>query len=186
MKKIREPLYGSVQKEELLQKCFEYLAKTGLENVSMRSMCEETGIVMSSMYYWFGNKDGVIVSATEWGLNYVVEELFEYVYKYIDNLQITIITFSEFAMQYKKQLRFIYQVVTSLKYGEHIRHMADKLSYVCDVYAQKISEYFGTNKQDIIPYIYLLLSAVFDYVIWCDKNKMETELSDHENVKVGQ
>jgi len=177
MKNMREPSYDNVQKEDLLKKCFDYLVETGLESVSMRNMCDETGIVMSSMYYWFGNKDGVILSATEWGLNHVAGELFEYIYKYIYNLQITIITFSEFAMQYKKQLRFIYQVVTSLKYGEDMRPLANKLSLVCDIYAEKISNHFNCNKQELIPYIYLFLSAVFDYVIWYDKQKMEIELS---------
>ncbi len=177
MKKMREPSYDNVQKDDLLKKCFDYLVATGLESVSMRNMCSETGIVMSSMYYWFGNKDGVILSATEWGLKSVAGDLFEYIYKYIDNLQITIITFSEFAMQYKNQLRFIYQVATSLKYGEHIRPLSKELSSVCDIYAGRIADHFGCNKQKLIPDIYLFLSAIFDYVIWYDKEKMETELS---------
>ena len=174
---MREPSYDIIQKEELLRTCFEYLSKTGLESVSMRNMCDETGIVMSSMYYWFGNKDGVILSATEWGINHVVEELFEYMYKYIDNLQITIITFSEVAMQYKKQLRFIYQVVTSLKYGEEMRDLSDKLFNVCEVYAEKIASHFDVNKQDVLPCVHLFLSAVLEYVIWYNKPKLEMELS---------
>ena len=174
---MREPSYDTIQKEDLLKKCFDYLSEAGLESVSMRKMCEETGIAMSSVYYWFGNKEGVILSATEWGLDNVIGELFDYIYRYIDNLQITIITFPEFAMQYKNQLRFIYQVVTSLKYGDSIRSLSNKLSEVCDTYAGKISNHFGCNKQSVVPYTYLFVSAVLDYVIWYDRNKMENELS---------
>lgn len=168
---------NNIQKDEILRKAFEYFVDNGLENVTMRNLCKETGMSVSSAYYWFGDKDGAIISATEWGLDDVAGKLFEYIYKYIDNLQIVIITFSEFAMEYKKQLRFIYQVATSTKYGNEIRPLAAKLSLVYDRYSEIIAKHFGCNKQDIIPYAYLFVSAVLDYVVWNDKNKMEVELS---------
>lgn len=177
MKNMREPSYDNVQKEDLLKKCFEYLIETGLENVSMRKMCDETGMAMSSVYYWFGNKDGAIMNATEYGLNYVSEIIFEFVYKYIDNLECTIITFPEFIMKYKEQLRFIYQVVTSHKYGNDIRLIANRLSEVYEHYAEKVAEHFKCSKFEVLPYVYLFVSAVLDYVIWHDEQKIEIELS---------
>ncbi len=178
MDKMREPSYDTINKEALLKKCFNYLVNSGLESASMRKMCDSTGIGMSSAYYWFKNKDGMILNATEWGLNHVVEKLFEYIFKYLDNLQITIITFSEVAMQYRTQLRFIYQVATSLKYGDSVRPLlADLISRACDKYAEDIAVHFKCNKNELMPHVYLFVSSVLDYVMWQDKNKMEIELS---------
>ena len=143
----------------------------------MRKMCDETGMAVSSAYYWFGNKDGAILSATEYGLNRVADILFDYVYQYIDNLECIMITFSEFIMKYKAQLRFIYQVVTSQKYGDKIRPIANRLTEIYDRYTEIIADHFGCRKQELQPYVYLFISAVLDYVIWHDKDKMEVELA---------
>lgn len=174
---MREPSMNNIQKDEILKKCFDYFVQQGLESISMRKMCEETGMAMSSIYYWFGNKDGAIMNATEYGLNRVAEIIFEFVYKYIDNLECTIMIFPEFIMKYKEQLRFIYQVVTSYKYGNDIRMMANKLSEVYEHYAETIAYHFKCSKFEVLPYVYLFVSAVLDYVIWHDKQKMEVELS---------
>lgn len=174
---MREPSMNNIHKDEILKKCFDYFVEHGLESISMRKMCEETGMAMSSAYYWFGNKDGAILSATEYGLNQVADILFDYVYQYIDNLECIIITFSEFIMKYKSQLRFIYQVVTSQKYGNEIRPIANRLTEVYDHYTEIIAKHFGCRKTELRPYVYLFISAVLDYVIWHDKSKMEVELA---------
>jgi len=174
---MREPSMNNIQKDEILQKCFEYFVRQGLESISMRKMCEETGMAMSSVYYWFGNKDEAIINATEFGLNHVADKLFGYVFKYIDNLEFIIITFSEFVMKYKSELRFIYQVVTSKKYGNQIRPIANRLTNVYDRYTAVLAEHFKCNKSELKPYVYLFISAVLDYVIWHDKEKMEIELA---------
>ncbi len=168
---------NNIQKDEILKKCFTYFVEHGLESISMRKMCDETGMAVSSAYYWFGNKDGAILSATEYGLNRVAGILFDYVYQYIDNLECIMITFSEFIMKYKAQLRFIYQVVTSQKYGDKIRPIANRLTEIYDRYTEIIADHFGCRKQELQPYVYLFISAVLDYVIWHDKDKMEVELA---------
>ncbi len=174
---MREPSMNNIQKDEILKKCFTYFVEHGLESISMRKMCDETGMAVSSAYYWFGNKDGAILSATEYGLNRVAGILFDYVYQYIDNLECIMITFSEFIMKYKAQLRFIYQVVTSQKYGDKIRPIANRLTEIYDRYTEIIADHFGCRKQELQPYVYLFISAVLDYVIWHDKDKMEVELA---------
>lgn len=174
---MREPSMNNIQKDEILKKCFTYFVEYGLESISMRKMCDETGMAVSSAYYWFGNKDGAILSATEYGLNRVAGILFDYVYQYIDNLECIMITFSEFIMKYKAQLRFIYQVVTSQKYGDKIRPIANRLTEIYDRYTEIIADHFGCRKQELQPYVYLFISAVLDYVIWHDKDKMEVELA---------
>jgi AcrR family transcriptional regulator len=174
---MREPTMNNIRKEEILKKCFKYLSECGLENVSMRNLCNEIDMSMSSVYYWFEDKDGVIINATEWGVKYVADELFNYIFKYLNNLQIIIITFSEYALRYQNELRFIYQVATSKTYGEKIIPLANNLSTIYDNYAEKIANHFGCNKQELVPYVYLFVSAVLDYVIWHDKNKMEIELN---------
>lgn len=174
---MREPAVRDVDKDEILCKCFAYLSANGLEKTSMRNLCKETGLGMGSIYYWFENKDNLIVNATEWGLHSVVGELFEYVYKYIDNLECVVITFSEVAMKYKRELRFIYQVAASTQYDDEIRNIVKNSSSKYEKYADTMSKHFNCNKNEILPFVHLFVSAVLDYVIWLDKDKLEIELA---------
>lgn len=167
----------SQKKEEMLSKCFEYFVEHGLENVTMRKLCEQTGIAISSAYYWFGNKDNMLIQATEWGLKHVTDKLFSFIYKYIDNLECVILTFPEYVMKYKEQVRFIYQLATSKKYGGDMRPTANKLIQLYDNYNSRIAGCFECDDKELQPYVYLFVSAVLDYVIWNDKEKLEIEIA---------
>lgn len=174
---MREPSMNPEQKEEILKKCFGYFVRHGLEGVTMRKMCEQTGIAVSSAYYWFGNKDKAILDATEWGLKFVSDRLFDYVYRYRDNLECVILTFSEYAMKYKEELRFVHQVATSQKYGSEMRPIANRLTSVYDKYIATLASEFKCDENELRPYGYLFVSSVLDYVVWHDKPKMETEIA---------
>lgn len=174
---MREPSMNNIFKDEILKKCFQYFVHHGIESISMRKMCVETGMAMSSIYYWFGSKDNMILEVTEWGLKDVSDRLFSYVYEYKDDLQYVIFTFSEYAMKYKEQLGFIHQVATSKKYGNQVRPIANKLSLVYDEYCDMIAKVINCDSKDLKPYVYLFVSAVLDYVVWHDKEKMEIEIT---------
>jgi len=174
---MRLPSMDTLQKEEMLGKCFDYFVENGLEGVTMRKLCDQTGIAVSSAYYWFGNKDNMLIQATEWGLKQVSEKLFSFVYKYIDNLECIILTFPEYVMKHKEQVRFIYQLATSKKYGGDMRPIANRLINVYDNYCSKIADDFGCDSKELQPFVYLFISAVLDYVIWNDKEKIEIEIA---------
>lgn len=50
MQKLREPYERDIQKE-ILGKCFEYLVQKGLEQASVKNLCEETGISSDKEFY---------------------------------------------------------------------------------------------------------------------------------------
>ena len=66
------------KRDSILKACFYCLVKTGLEKTSMRDLCEASDTFSSSLYYMFENKDKIVLNATEYGLNIVVNSLFEY------------------------------------------------------------------------------------------------------------
>lgn len=174
---MRLPSMDTVQKEEMLKKCFDYFVEHSLEGITMRKMCDQTGIAISSAYYWFGNKDKVILEATEWGLKYVSEKLFSFVHEYRDNLECIILTFPEYTMKYKEQLRFIHQVATSKRYGNEMRPIANRLTLLYDKYCATFASDFNCSDKDLQPYVYLFISAILDYVVWNDKDKIEIEIA---------
>ena len=172
---MRKPFERDIKKE-ILGKCFGYLARKGLEKASIKNLCEETGISSGSIYYWFKDKDEAVLDSAEYGLTAVTNELFDYVFSHIDDVGYVLKTFTQKLMEYKKELRFIYQVTTSNQYGERMRTIADKLDSVYITYAEKLSKSLNCDSEKLLPIVYLFISATLDYVVWEDKAKMEHEL----------
>ena len=54
----------NVQKDNVLKKCFECLIETGIEGASIKDFSNATGMTASSLYYWFTDKDEIVLDAT--------------------------------------------------------------------------------------------------------------------------
>ncbi len=172
---MRKPHERDIRKE-ILGQCFNYLVGKGLENASVKNLCEETGISSGSIYYWFKNKEELVLDSTEYGLHGVTNMLFDYVFAHIDDIKEVISSFPDKLMVYKRELRFIYQVTTSNKYGDRMRSVADKLDRVYITYAQKLSESLNCNFNELLPIVYLFISATLDYIVWEDRTKVKCEM----------
>lgn len=172
---------SSVEKENkrngILKACFYCLVKTGLEKMSMRDLSKATGAFSSSLYYMFKNKDDIILNATEYGLNIVVNSLFEYAFTHINNMKEFLNDFPAKVEEYKEELRFIYQVVASPQYGDEMRLLTNKLSSGYDEYADILSEYLGGSYEQLRPFVRLAIAVVVDFVIWGDAAGMQMKMN---------
>ena len=119
---MREPSMNNIQKDEILKKCFAYFVEYGLESISMRKMCDETGMAMSSAYYWFKDKDEAVLDSAEYGLNVVTDKLFNYVFSHIEDVKEVINSFPEkftydaYAMKLADRLGCEYEVLQAFVY----------------------------------------------------------------------
>ena len=113
--------YQKVDEKAVLENVFSFLVKQGLESASIREICKGTGIAQGSLYYWFDDKTTIICEATEYGLKKVTDEIFEYVFSSVDDLKGFFENCLDRISEYKEELRFIYQIVASPKYGERLR-----------------------------------------------------------------
>lgn len=173
---MKAATYQTTDENEILDTVFSFLVKQGLENASIREICKGTGIVQGSLYYWFDDKTKIICEATEYGLHKVTDAIFEYVFLSIDDLPNFFANCLDYIANYKKELRFIYQMVASPKYGEKIRRDGKYFKAMYDKYAVKLSEHLNYDLEKVKPIVYLLVSAILDYAVWDDKENAQTEI----------
>lgn len=173
---MREPTERDVNKKYVLLKCFKCLTKIGVEQITTRNFSDETGMATSSLYYWFKDKDELIVDATEFGLHYIVEKLFRYALDNINNVEYLCNEFYKIADEYKMELRLILQIVNSPKYGERIREHSGSLSRIYDEYTDELAEAINVNCSDIRGVVDLFISTITYYVMWEDKDKLQHEI----------
>lgn len=110
----------------------------------------------------FKNKDDIVLNATEYGLNIVVNSLFEYAFTHINNMKEFLNDFPAKVEEYKEELRFIYQVVASPQYGDEMRFLTNKLSSGYDEYTDILSEYLGCSYEKLRPFVRLAIAVVLD------------------------
>lgn len=168
--------YQTTDKSELSERVFPYLVKLGLENISIRELCKGTGIAQGTLYYWFKTKTNIVCETTEWGLKKVTDEIFDYVFASLDDLRGFFSNCIDEISKYKKELCFVYQLAASPVYGEKMRADGKELNFIYDKYIHRLSERLNCDEQTLRPLVYLFISAVLNYVIWDEREKVQTQL----------
>lgn len=165
-----------IKKEVILKNCFECIIKHGIEKVSIRTFSEATGMTLSSLYYWFKDKDEIILDSTEYGIKEIVDKLFEYAMENVQDVKKMCEEFPKIVKKYENTLKAIFQIATSPQYGKKIIKLTDGFSGLYDIYAQKLSEQLS------IPYDYtrqlvnLFISSIVDCVTWSEWEKLSMEI----------
>lgn len=172
---MRQATY-SINREDILEKTFNYLVKNGLENITIRELCKGTGIAQGSLYYWFDDKMNIICESTEYGFETVSRKIFEYAFSAVDDLEKFFKECMSYISLYKDELRFIYQMAASPIYGEKIRANANNYEWY-RVYAEKLSKKLGCTSDELLPLVYLFISTILNYVIWEKKEGTAAQLT---------
>ena len=76
----------------------------------------------------------------------------------------------------KKQLKFIYQVAGSPRYGGLLRQLAKELDILYASFTTELAEEIGCTADDLLPYVRLFVSVVREYALQDDKELVEKNL----------
>lgn len=160
----------------ILDKLFDYISGHGLENITIRDLCRETGLAQGTLYYWFNDKMSLICEAAEYGLKRAANRIFEYAFSSMNNLRGFFDSCLSEVSRQRDELRFIYQMAASPVYGKRIRENGHELEKMYDRYVEKLAEALDCDPQALQPAVYLFISAVLDYIIWDDTEKTQLQL----------
>ena len=163
-------------KTEFLAASFGYLVNNGLETMSIRNLCKNTGISIGSVYYWFEGKDDLTVSATEYGIDSVVSDFVDFAISKSKNIDDFLDKFMLIMKQYSDKIKFICQVVSSPVYGEKLRHKSSSFRAVYDKYALVFSERMNCPYDDTRAIFYMMASVVLDYSVWGSEESTKLQI----------
>ena len=173
---MREPTERDVKKDIVLEKCWNCMAQKGIEGISVKDFSDATGMSASSLYYWFEDKDEIVLDAVKWGLDSNVNGIFDFAFKHTNDLEKLCRGIVKIAQDKKLEFRLIFQVATSPQYGKYIRQIADNLDALYMKYTEVLSKKLGIPFEKLFPYVNLVVSSFVDCVIWEDWGKLEDEM----------
>ena len=173
---MRNPAEREIKKDIVLQQCFECLTEKGIESITIKDFSAATGMAMSSIYYWFDDKDEIVLDAVEWGLHKNIDEIFDYAFKHTDDLIQLCNGIKKLAQKNKKYFRLIFQITTSPRYGESVREFSSKLEYEYKRYTETLAEKLNMNFDKLYPFVNLFISVFVDCVMWDSWKKFDMEI----------
>ncbi len=162
-------------KTELLTKLYNNFIENGLDQTSMRDLCKGTGVSLGSLYYWFDDKEDLVIQVALWGLGNIIRDFFD------SDLEAfcDIISFfhgcSKKFEELKKPLRFIYQVALSPAYGPRFQKDSDELVDELDGLVNRIIRKFSLDYASFMPIVLCFLSAIIRDVVWDDKKALDVQ-----------
>ncbi len=164
-------------KQKILEGTFDYLIKNGLENASIRNICNHTGFAKGTITHYYYKKDDMICAAAEYGLKCISDKIFKNFYNDASDIDGFFNTCLDYIDNVKNELRFIYQVASSPVYGERIHNSNFRFRHSYDDYARKLADMSGGSFDDIQPIIYSFAATVIDYAIWQDRKETQIQLN---------
>lgn len=168
---MKQATESKFNQDEVLQKCFECLVSNGLENTSIRTFSFASGLNSSSLYYWFHNKDEIVLDATLYGLKSIIDDLFTQAYGYLNDLDTLFTQFPRVIVSYKNHLRLVYQVLVSPQYGSQLKAAISDLSSAYDSYGRVLADRLNCHYTDLCPFVHLFISITTNYLLWEDEAK---------------
>ena len=160
---------NSESKKKIIEKTWNYLLRTGIYDASIGELCKEEKISQSSLYYWFKNKDDIWISAGKYGLQNVVETMFSHTLASANDMRNYFRNLLDTVDPYKQDLRLAIQLTTSPVFGERMRLKAKEFDIIYANFGAKLMEIFDVEPEYVEIFIYTVLMAIVDYVVWDDR-----------------
>lgn len=178
---MKTKLEDKKDRNELLYQIFDCIVLNGLEKITTRQICTFCGLTPSSLYYWFADKDEIVLEAVICGMNRIVDEIFTTAYSYLNDINKLFTELPKEILKYKKELRVVYQVVTSPQYGDKLRQQVSMLPLAYESFARVVADQVDISFEKIEPFTLLYISAASNYILWEDEKKYDVQFQYLKN-----
>ncbi len=156
---------------QILKVCFKEFADKGLENTSMRDLAAACHFTPPSLYDYVKSKDDVVIDSA----NYYMKTLrgkFTENYKHLKpTLREEAESIFAILTKEKSNLRFIYQVLSSPKYGEKCKKLLNEAYMDYSKYSDMIAKYYNVPHEELEPVFLILISTVHDFCL-CENEEL--------------
>lgn len=171
---MKTPIERELNKEEFLKKSFMCLMDCGLEKASTRSFSEYTGMKTSSLYYWFENKNELIIDAAVFGLNIFTDKTLETAINNKSDFNVFYIKLEDALKRYSDALKTIVQVASSPHYGKIIRdRITESIEILCKKLAEIMSESLGLDSKEAYAFFSVFIQIIINCSILEQWDKLE-------------
>lgn len=153
------------RKKEVINICLDHFISHGLET-STRSLSKALKLQNAGLYYYFESKDEAVILCAEEAALRLETNLIGPAIKEITNPDLMMKRLQSRADEMSPTMRFLVSVCVSETYKDQIKPVLDRLSGRYEQYAERVAKALKCEVDEILPYVYMGITAVADYMIF--------------------
>lgn len=164
------------KKEQMLKECFELFTKQGLENTSLNDLTVYCKTYKAAFYNYFKSKDEIVLEAAKMYMTNLDDKFF----REFLNPQPTLLDALKrgfcLITDEKDNLRFIYQILSSPKYGATCQKELIEIYTKYMDYSDIFAHIYKVDKDEFRTYYLLYIGTIHDYCLWGNEKLVNEKL----------
>ncbi len=158
------------KKKEIISTCLETFVREGLIEISMRDLGKSLSMDPAGFYYYFKNRDELVIACAEEAKQRIEEELFGIALQNIDNPEMLSRKLTERAVEMRPLMCFFVSVCTSKRYKEAIQPSLHRLSQRYIQYIEMFAEKLNAKAEIIAPHVYTVINTMLSFMLFGQSN----------------
>ena len=130
----------------------------------------------AGLYYYFESKDEAVILCAEEVAIRLEDALIPAAIRDIENPDIMMKRLKSRADEMASTMRFFVTVCASKQYKGKMKPALDRLTERYKHYSEQVAKKLNCNKEDIEPYVYLVISAVVNYMIFSEDDMVAPQI----------
>lgn len=164
------------RKQNMLAVIFKVYVSRGLENTSMRNVAGELRINISSLYDYFKSKEEMVIECAKFYMEQLKDKFSEEFAYIAPDLKTEVKNVFNILVNEKRNLRFIYQVISSPMYGERGRAELERIYLEYMKYSDRLAAAYGIDPERFEEAFLLFIATVHDFCLWDNEDFVNKKL----------
>ena len=164
------------RKKEVINICLDLFIEKGLTSTSTRNLSSALQLQNAGLYYYFGSKDETVIACAEEAALRVESALIPCALRDIDDLDNIMKRLQSRADEMAPTMRFLVTVCASSQYKDKMKPALDRLTKRYGHYAEQVAKRLNCSKEDVEPYVYLVITAVANYMIFSEDSLVTPQI----------
>lgn len=160
------------RKREILDVCLATFIRRGLYETSVRDLSRALALQSGGIYYWFKDKDDVVVTCAEEAALRLEEHLIAPALQDIREPDRMMERLRLRSDELRPMMKFFASVCACSRYEERLRPVLGRLAERYEKYAARFASELHCELQEIAPYVYFAITTVTDYMIFGEVSYM--------------
>lgn len=166
------------RKKEVINLCLSMLVSKGLAEITVRELSASLKLKKAGIYYYFKDKDDVIVVCAEEAAKKLESNLILPALNEVQDPDAMLERLYNRADEMAPTMKYLAQVCSTPKYHEQMKPVLNRLSERYKIYAARFAERIGCREDQIEPYFSMCVSTMKSYMIFGDNYCVSTVMAD--------
>ncbi len=177
--------YERKRKDHVVDTCLATFMQKGLAHTSTKDLCDALHMNSGAVFYYFKNKDDIVIACAEEAKRRIVTDLFGIAIDDLEDPEKLSKDLFARAVAMRALMKFFVTVCATARYEDAVSPLLDKLNEKYKGYTVKIAEKLACTPEEVAPYVYVVINTMLSYMLFGKEDFVAPQL-ELVRVKLGE